>query len=350
MGYALIDHDYAINECMWQNAGLVGVDPFYRGLQWDALPCASNDEYVDAAKSAEPATPLTQDAMADESGASRDEDDEGGGNGEDDANAQRGAEATNRYTRRWLDLPPLLVPPFPPALHAAVARPRPPLHHVRQMATVRRTYLGKAYQMGGRVSRVGVRVDVSSAAAAHLATTSAAGDAAAAALRPGAPKLCSSTRTAGELSLRDSVGSAADEVVSVGHLGFRVPPIADGNSWVSVRRAAILATAAASADDWATIGEVLTADGAATAVSDAVAAAHSHPARELAARRLIANHAKVLHDVTNPARWTNVEGKPLTQVELRRVHPNLAPHVDRCLQEIARRLLSHRSEWRPSHA
>ena len=31
MAYALIDHDYAINECMWQNAGLVGVDPFYRG-------------------------------------------------------------------------------------------------------------------------------------------------------------------------------------------------------------------------------------------------------------------------------------------------------------------------------
>tara|TARA_B100000795_G_scaffold115881_1_gene86054 strand:- start:196 stop:1242 length:1047 start_codon:yes stop_codon:yes gene_type:complete len=290
--------------------------------------------------------------MADESGASSDgdEDDEGEDDGEDEANAERGAKATNRYTRRWLDLPPLLIPPFPPALHAAVARPRPPLHRVRQMATVRRTYLGKAYQMGGRVSRVGVRVDVSSAAAAHLATTRAADDDAAADLRPGAPKLCSSTRTAGELSLRDSVGSPADEVVSVGHLGFRVPPIADGNSWVSVRRAAILATAAASADDWATIGEALTANRAATAVSDAVASAHAHPARELAARRLIANHAKVLHDVTNPARWTNVEGKPLTQIELRRVHPDLAPHVDRCLQETARRLLSHRSELRPSHA
>jgi hypothetical protein len=81
------------------------------------------------------------------------------------------------------------------------------------MATVRRTYLTKAYQMGGRVSRVGVRVDVSSAAAAHLAPTSAADDVAAATLlRPGAPTLCSSTATAGELSLRDSVGSPADEV------------------------------------------------------------------------------------------------------------------------------------------
>jgi hypothetical protein len=137
----------------------------------------------------------------------------------------------------------------------------------------------------------------------------------------------------------------------VGHLGFRLPPIADGRSWVAASTAAILATAAASADDWATIGEALTASGgAATAVSDAAASAHSHPARELAARRLVANHAKVLHDVANPARWTNVEGKPLTQIELRRVHPDLAPHVDRCLQETARRLLSHRREWRPSHA
>ena len=58
----------------------------------------------------------------------------------------------------------------------------------------------------------------------------------------------------------------------------------------------------------------------------------------------------MLHDVTNPARWTNVEGRPLTQLELRRVHPDLAPHVDRCLQETARRLLSHRLEWRPPDA
>ena len=166
-----------------------------------------------------------------------------------------------------------------------------------------------------------------------------------------------------------------------------------------MKKAAILATAAASADAWATIGDALTANGTATtALSDAVAAAHSHSARELAARRLIANrtqvrhdvtnpnpnpnpsanpnpnpnpspsanpnpksnsnlnanpnpnHAQVLHDVTNPARWTNVEGRPLTQLELRRVHPDLAPHVDRCLQETARRLLSHRLEWRPPHA
>eukprot|EP00956_Cyclotella_meneghiniana_P003637 scaffold4438_cov56-Cyclotella_meneghiniana.AAC.1 len=34
----LIDHDPAINELMWQNAGLVGVDPFYHGIKWEAAP------------------------------------------------------------------------------------------------------------------------------------------------------------------------------------------------------------------------------------------------------------------------------------------------------------------------
>ena len=32
------------NPC--QNAGLVGIDPFYRGLQWDASPSRGTDEYV----------------------------------------------------------------------------------------------------------------------------------------------------------------------------------------------------------------------------------------------------------------------------------------------------------------
>ena len=82
-----------------------------------------------------------------------------------------------------------------------------------------------------------------------------------------------------------------------------------------MKRAAILATAAASADAWATIGAALTAHGAATtARSDAVAAAHSHSARELAARRLIANHAQVRHDLTNPNPnpnpWANPNPNP----------------------------------------
>ena len=33
--YTLVDHDPAINELMWQNAGFCGIDLFYRGLNWD---------------------------------------------------------------------------------------------------------------------------------------------------------------------------------------------------------------------------------------------------------------------------------------------------------------------------
>ena len=78
-----------------------------------------------------------------------------------------------------------------------------------------------------------------------------------------------------------------------------------------MKKAAILATAAASADAWATIGDALTANGTATtALSDAVAAAHSHSARELAARRLIANHVQVRHDVTNPNPSPNPSANP----------------------------------------
>ena len=38
----LIDHDVAINELMWQNAGLVGVDPFYHGIKWEAAPSSKS--------------------------------------------------------------------------------------------------------------------------------------------------------------------------------------------------------------------------------------------------------------------------------------------------------------------
>lgn len=43
--HTLIDHDPAINELMWQNAGLVGVDPFYNGMAWETAP--SEEEEVD---------------------------------------------------------------------------------------------------------------------------------------------------------------------------------------------------------------------------------------------------------------------------------------------------------------
>jgi len=48
--YTLIDHDPAINELMWQNAGYCGIDLFYRGLSWEtsASKLSSDDQtYVD---------------------------------------------------------------------------------------------------------------------------------------------------------------------------------------------------------------------------------------------------------------------------------------------------------------
>ena len=49
------------------------------------------------------------------------------------------------------------------------------------------------------------------------------------------------------------------------------------------------------------------------------------------ARKLIMNHVAILGDLTNP--------EPLTQLDLERVHPSLAEHVDDALREVTRRLL-----------
>jgi len=44
----LVDHDPAINEAMWQNAGLCGVDPFYAGIVWEQSPGGQEErEYVE---------------------------------------------------------------------------------------------------------------------------------------------------------------------------------------------------------------------------------------------------------------------------------------------------------------
>ena len=42
--HTLVDHDRAINEVMWQNAGLVGIDPFYAALPWESPPSGERDE------------------------------------------------------------------------------------------------------------------------------------------------------------------------------------------------------------------------------------------------------------------------------------------------------------------
>ena len=329
--YALIDHDYAINECMWQNAGLCGVDPFYRGLQWDALPCDSNDEYVEGSGGAARnvgSTPSTQEML---DGDEEVEEEDGGKEEEEDDDDEM---STNCYTRRWLHLPPLAIPPWPPALHAATSRPRPPLGRVRAIAASRRAMLVKAYQTGGRVSRVGVIVDPPALATRLSGSFGCAASwlpdtpAAATMLPPGSPNLCARAADSAPLSLLDGVGSAANEIVRVGHLCFRMPPITHGRTWVSAKRAAVAATADAASKAWEELADY----------------AHTHTgeppsAHEKAARRLIQNHARVLHDVANPARWTNIDGRALTQLELVRVPPDAAAFVDEALRETARRLL-----------
>ena len=65
-----------------------------------------------------------------------------------------------------------------------------------------------------------------------------------------------------------------------------------------------------------------------TTEADGAAAAHSHAAREEAARKLITNHAAVVRDVTNPA--------PKTQPQLTRLSEAAAPYVDQMLREVPR--------------
>ena len=56
--HTLVDHDAAINEVMWQNAGLCGLDPFYAGLWWERPPSGAEEEgYVDRWRATELAWP-----------------------------------------------------------------------------------------------------------------------------------------------------------------------------------------------------------------------------------------------------------------------------------------------------
>jgi hypothetical protein len=74
------------------------------------------------------------------------------------------------------------------------------------------------------------------------------------------------------------------------------------------------------------------------------AAMHVQMEREAAARKLISNHVRVLHDLTNSTA-KSIDNKALTQpVTLRRVAPEHRPHVDGFLRELARRLLAHPSD------
>ena len=65
----------------------------------------------------------------------------------------------------------------------------------------------------------------------------------------------------------------------------------------------------------------------------------SPEAREEAGMKLRKNHARVLKDVCNPSTDKNIDGKPLTQLELVRVAPEDEELADEALHEIERRLL-----------
>ena len=95
-----------------------------------------------------------------------------------------------------------------------------------------------------------------------------------------------------------------------------------------------------SADQWDTLSQIVQ-DGLRCVVStaDGLASGHSHSARMEAANKLIHNHARVLNDITNPSFSVNIDGRELTQLELKRVELYRAPYVDQCLREVARRLL-----------
>ena len=130
----LIDHDPAINEMMWQNAGLCGVDPFYVGLRWEEGP---------------------------------DEEAEGGSAGGMAAAAQEATMpsqewAWTAYVRRWVKDSEMR---WPPHLRTAASRPRPSLEQASQAAEARRRALRPTHKLANLVGRTGVRVDVRGAGA-----------------------------------------------------------------------------------------------------------------------------------------------------------------------------------------
>lgn len=88
---------------------------------------------------------------------------------------------------------------------------------------------------------------------------------------------------------------------------------------------------------WLSLEQQLSHGASADAIGEA--SLHTHHAREEAARKLIGNHVNLLNDVCNSSASTNIDGKPLTQVELVRVPADMKPYVDQGFREVARRLL-----------
>lgn len=77
---------------------------------------------------------------------------------------------------------------------------------------------------------------------------------------------------------------------------------------------------------------------------EGVAAEHSKEARVEAAAKITGNHTNIVADIVNDSTKLNIDGKPLTQLELKRVSPQDVRYVDQFLREVARRLLLNASE------
>ena len=130
----LIDHDPAINEAMWQNAGLCGCDPFYASLHWEDR-CERHDDEEDDEED-------WLDGYV-RRWASEEGSEEGSAVGCGAVGAARGME----------------VPRWPAGLQVALKRPRPAGHATLAAASARRIALRDAYRASSLVSRAGVRVD-----------------------------------------------------------------------------------------------------------------------------------------------------------------------------------------------
>lgn len=90
---------------------------------------------------------------------------------------------------------------------------------------------------------------------------------------------------------------------------------------------------------WSALQQALSGGGGGGGMVQGAAAGHAQGAREEAARKLVANHSRVLADLCNRSQHNNIDGSALTQLELMRVQPGCAEHVDQALRETARRLL-----------
>ena len=131
MAATLLDHDPAINEMMWQNAGLVGCDPFYVSLRWEEH--GGDDESVEDTG---PGTSVDGQAY-------------------EHTSVHAIEWVWSDYVRRWLSEEMR----WPPHLRHAASQRRPPIEAVVAAAVGRRIALRDAYGAAGFVGRAGVRVD-----------------------------------------------------------------------------------------------------------------------------------------------------------------------------------------------